>query len=91
MHLARRTRPRQALKRVSFAIQQFAREFDGPAPTFMFVQEQDWKWLIPLFPGLALNPLISRQSIGQRDVLLIANKAGAELLKPIKTALAPGT
>ena len=73
------------------AIQQFAREFDGPAPSFMFVQEEDWKWLIPLFPDLARNPLISRDSVGVRDVLLIANKAGAELLKPIKTACAPGT
>jgi 4-amino-4-deoxy-L-arabinose transferase-like glycosyltransferase len=71
-------------------VQQFASEFEGPLRAFMFVQEEDWKWLIPLFPQLRSHYVIGRQSVGKRNMLLIANEAGMKATKELRTLLQTG-
>lgn len=63
------------------AVHKFEQEFVGEKPAFLFIQEQDRKWLLPLFPNLAQLPIIGQDSVGRRDMLLISNDAGARLLK----------
>jgi len=67
---------------LSKTIAEFAREFEEEMPSFVFVQEEDWKWLLPLFPDLARQTVIGRQAIGRRNMLLLANNSGAALLRP---------
>lgn len=66
------------------AVGDFAKEFEHTMPAFVFIQEEDWKWLLPLFPDLAKHPIISRQAVGRREMLLIANQAGAALVKSVQ-------
>ena len=70
-------------------IADFALEFAEPAPAFLFVQREDWKWLRPLFPPSAQCVLVAAREVGSRDMLLMANASGVELLKPPKPASAP--
>ncbi|MBI5092958.1 MAG: glycosyltransferase family 39 protein [Candidatus Hydrogenedentes bacterium] len=66
-----------ALKR---EVNGFTASFEGHIPAFMFVQEQDWRWLLPLHPEMRAYPVIGNQSVGSREMLLIANQAGAKLI-----------
>lgn len=61
------------------SIRRFAANFERPIPAFLFVQERDWRWLLPLNPAMAQYPLIKKSAVGSREVLLIANLAGGEL------------
>jgi len=67
----------------------FALEFAEPAPAFLFVQREDWKWLHPLFPASVQCIVVAARQVGSRDMLLMANASGADLLKPARPALAP--
>ncbi len=70
---------------VAEAIGKFAVDFGGPEPAFMFVQTQDWRWLLTFAPKLGRFPVVGYESVGSRQVLLIANESGAALLdKPTK-------
>jgi len=57
----------------------FVERFERPTPSFMFVQERDWRWLLPLRPELREYVVLGNQSVGRRDMLLIANAEGARL------------
>jgi hypothetical protein len=59
-------------------IASIAADFDESAPAFMFIQEEDWKWLLPLFPNLARHKIIGKEAVGRRHMLLVANQAGEE-------------
>ncbi len=65
---------------VSSTMSDFEQEFSGSTPAFVFIQEQDWKWLLPIYPALAQLPIIKQEAVGQRDMLLISNEAGARLV-----------
>lgn len=57
----------------------FAATFSSPEPAFMFVQEQDWRWLLPLFTVVPEYRVIHGEGVGRREVLLLANGAGESL------------
>ncbi|GMV99833.1 MAG: hypothetical protein AMXMBFR84_09720 [Candidatus Hydrogenedentota bacterium] len=65
------------------AITQWAGEFfagfQGEEPAFMFVQDNDWRWMLAIDPSLKSLPILGEQSVGRRQVLLIANEAGRRL------------
>ncbi len=63
------------------AVGAFMTDFDAPEPAFAFVQSSDWKWLLPLFPEDAQYSLVTWRQVGSRDVVLLANPAGAALLE----------
>ncbi len=44
-------------------------------PAYMFVQEEDWRWILPLEPQLRKLTALKNQGVGSRDVLLLANDA----------------
>lgn len=58
----------------------FAATFGGDSPAFMFVQDDDWRWLLPLFSQLPKVEIVRQQRVGSREVLLIANEQGKALL-----------
>ena len=61
-------------------IAEYTTTFLGEGPAFMFVRQEDWPWLIALHPPLNAARHIHDSSVGSRDVLLLANEAGAELV-----------
>jgi len=65
---------------VTKAVQDFAADFGGPEPAFMYVQTQDWRWLLTLAPALREQHIAGHEAVGSREVLLIANDAGERLL-----------
>ena len=72
---------RQAFKTALTAkVAEFFTTFTGPTPAFMFVQEDDWRWMLALEPRWHDQVVLHGQQAGSREVLLIANPAGASLL-----------
>ena len=63
------------------SVQVIANDFAGPEPSFLFVQTQDWRWLLPFAPALRSLTVVNHEAVGSRQVLLIANVAGADLLR----------
>ena len=63
------------------AIATFRNELAKPEPAFFFVQEEDWRWILPIVPEFRALPVVRVQPVGSRKVLLIANGAGAELAR----------
>lgn len=63
------------------AIREFHTILDTPVPAFAFVQEEDWRWLVALYPDLREHTVIRAEQVGSRYVLLLANKAGVRLLR----------
>lgn len=61
----------------------FAREFSGNGPAFMYIQEEDWRWLVTLWPEEAAITVLRHEKVGRREVLLIANGAGAALVEKV--------
>lgn len=66
----------------------FAAAFSGTDPAFMFVQEQDWRWLLPLFTTPPEYHVVHGEGVGRRKVLLLANKAGKALAAPDRVSQA---
>ncbi|NIA15882.1 MAG: phospholipid carrier-dependent glycosyltransferase [Nitrospiraceae bacterium] len=64
-------------------VEQFATQFDTPTPAFAFVQREDWKWLLPLMPPEVDYTILADRHVGSRDILLLANAAGASLTASI--------
>jgi len=59
----------------------FQATFDANDPAFLFVQDSDWKWMLPLYSTPPQYALIQQENVGRRRVLLLANPAGASLLQ----------
>jgi 4-amino-4-deoxy-L-arabinose transferase-like glycosyltransferase len=57
------------------AVASFNAEFEATGRAFFFVQEEDWRWLLPLNPHLRAYPVMDRRKVGSRIVLLIANRS----------------
>lgn len=53
--------------------------FDSDHPTFLYVQEHDWRWIYAVHADVRNALLLSRANVGSRHVLLFANPAGAQL------------
>ena len=67
----------QALKKT---VTDFAREFEQPTPAFMFIMQEDLKWLLPLYPQFTAYKVIDQRPVGRRNMMLLANTTGAALL-----------
>jgi hypothetical protein len=59
--------------------------FDSSQPAFLYVQENDWRWIYAIHPDVHGAVVVREDHVGSRHVLLIANPSGATLL-PMKTA-----
>ncbi|MBL7645037.1 MAG: glycosyltransferase family 39 protein [Candidatus Hydrogenedentes bacterium] len=64
------------------AIADFINLLKEPAPAFAFIQEEDWRWLLPLYPGEIPATILVDRPVGSRHVLLLANDAATALLNP---------
>lgn len=61
-------------------ITRFFHRFAGETAALAFVQEEDWRWLVPLHDGEVPVEILVDRSVGSRHVLLLANGAGQRLL-----------
>jgi len=61
-------------------IRRFEQDFSQASPAFAFVQLEDWEWIPPFLESLSGFIIIEHDSVGSRNMLLLANRAGAELL-----------
>jgi len=59
----------------------FLSVFESDNPAFLFVMENDWRWVLPIHPSVRTCPIVRSEQVGSRYVLLIANGAGAALLE----------
>ncbi len=66
------------------AIEEFIALLREPAPAFAFIQEEDWRWLLPLYPGEIPATILVDRPVGSRHVLLLANEGAVALLNPPK-------
>ncbi len=55
--------------------------FDSPRPAFLYVQENDWRWIYAIHPDVHGAVVLREDHVGSRHVLLIANPSGATLLR----------
>jgi len=62
-------------------IAEFEASFREGKPAYLFVRHEDWRWLLPFHPPLRELPVLHHSAVGHRDVLLVANEAGVELLE----------
>ncbi|NUM52183.1 MAG: glycosyltransferase family 39 protein [Candidatus Hydrogenedentes bacterium] len=62
---------------VGRSVQEFAQSTANSGPTFLIVQESDWRWLLPFAPELRSLTLVARAPVGSERVALFANAAGA--------------
>ncbi|HOH41851.1 MAG TPA: glycosyltransferase family 39 protein [Candidatus Hydrogenedentes bacterium] len=53
--------------------------FDSPKPAFLYVQDEDWRWIYAIHPDVRNAVMLSQANVGSRHVLLFANPAGAHL------------
>ena len=67
----------QALEKT---VTDFAHEFEQPTPAFMFIMQEDLKWLLPLYPRFAAYTVVDQRPVGRRNMMLLANTAGSNLL-----------
>lgn len=56
------------------AISDFIGEFESEGPAYFFVEEQDWRWLLALYPDFRDYRVLRHQPVGSRRVLLISNE-----------------
>ncbi len=59
----------------------FLDAFESDASAFLFVMENDWRWILAIHPIACAYPIVRSEQVGRRYVLLIANKAGAACLE----------
>ncbi len=60
-------------------------------PSFMFVQTEDWRWLLPFYDEPPDYEVLRHDGVGSREVLLLANEAGAELWAAYRADQSAGT
>lgn len=68
---------KNGLKKVS---DEFFTVFGSTRPAFLYVQDSDWRWIYALHPDLQGAVVLDKSSVGSRNVLLVANPAGASLI-----------
>lgn len=61
-------------------IARFTEIFASERPAFLFVQDEDWRWILPLHQTVPAYHVVRHMNVGRRDVLLLANDAGVALL-----------
>lgn len=54
---------------------------DPEQPTFVFIREDDLRWLYPIQPDLQAYTVVHAASVGARDVVLLANGPALRLLE----------
>lgn len=62
------------------AITGFFTLLNEDTPAFAFIQEEDWRWLVPLYPGEIPATILVDRLVGSRHALLLANDAGVALV-----------
>jgi 4-amino-4-deoxy-L-arabinose transferase-like glycosyltransferase len=62
------------------AVRDVRERFMASEPVFMMVQDEDWRWLYPLFETPPSYAVIRHEPVGSREVLLLANAAAYDLL-----------
>lgn len=62
-------------------VQEFEQGFLQATPAFAFVQKDDWIWILPFLTRPLDATSVAQQSVGQRDMLLLANSSGKALLE----------
>lgn len=62
------------------AVRDVRERLDVGDPVFMLVQDEDWRWLYPLFESTPAYAVVRHESVGSRKVLLLANPAAQVLL-----------
>jgi len=60
----------------------FADTMLDPRPAFFFVQEEDWRWILPLCPRLHALTVLKYAPVGSRKMLIVANDAGDRAMNP---------
>lgn len=71
---------RQFESHLRMALDDFAAKFSTFEPSFFFVQDDDWRWILPMQSKPPAYHVVQQQRVGSREVLLIANDAGEALL-----------
>ncbi|MFH0899850.1 MAG: hypothetical protein V2A73_04395, partial [Pseudomonadota bacterium] len=66
------------------AVTQFEQDFLQPGAAFAFVQQDDWKWILPFLQTPSGFLAVTQDSVGKRDMLLLANKQGMDRLAAIQ-------
>lgn len=64
------------------AITDFFALLNEKTPAFTFIQEEDWRWLVPLYPGEIPATVLVDRLVGSRHALLLANDAAVALVSP---------
>ena len=62
-------------------VQAFGHELAQERPAFLFIQEDDWKWFIPLLGDTLQLQVINQDRVGRRKLLLVANPSGSKLME----------
>ena len=61
-------------------VRRFERVFVQTSPAFAFVQREDWRWILPFLQSPSDFVVVEQDTVGSRDMLLLANGAGMDLL-----------
>lgn len=59
--------------------EEFFSVFSSSKPAFLYVQEEDWRWIYAIHPDIHGAVVLNQSNVGSRHVLLVANPAGATL------------
>ena len=59
---------------------EFFNVFDSATPAFLYVQENDWRWIYAIHPDIHGAVVLNESRVGSRHVLLIANPPGARII-----------
>lgn len=72
--------PQQYEAAVQEVLEHFFGRLTGAGPAFTMVQEEDWRWVLALYPdGRGLH-VVEDRNVGRRHVLLLANDEAAKLV-----------
>jgi len=63
-------------------VMDFAGEFEQPTPAYMFIMEEDLKWLLPLYPRFAGYQVVDSRPVGRRNMMLLSNGQCKKHLTP---------
>lgn len=63
--------------------------FDDSKPAFLYIQENDWRWIYAIHPDVHGAVVLDEDQVGSRHVLLVANLSGAQLMRDLGIFAAP--